>query len=129
VKVKFIVLALTATAFLAGVATVGANARETQATATVKVTVTMGEFYFKLSKKTVARPAGASSVTVVFTVINKGAIQHDFSFGSLGKKTSLISPGQRSTLKVTFKKKGRFAYLCTVPRHANAGMAGTFRIT
>lgn len=126
---RFIVLALAAAALVAGVATVGANARDTQANATVKVTVTMREFSFTLSKKTVARPAGASSVTVVFTVINKGAIPHDFSFGTLGKKTPLISPGQRQTLKVTFKKKGRFAYLCTVPRHANAGMAGTFRIT
>ena len=86
-RMRFIVLTLAA-ALIAGVTTVGANARDTQAGAVpVKVTVTMREFSFTLSKKTVARPAGASSVTVVFTVINKGAIPHDFSFGSLGKKT------------------------------------------
>jgi uncharacterized cupredoxin-like copper-binding protein len=126
---RFIVLALAAVALGAGLATGGANARATQARAVpVKVTVTMREFSFTLTKKAVAKPAG-SSVTVVFTVINKGGIAHDFSFGSLGKKTSLLSPGARQTLRVTFKKKGRYAYLCTVPRHANAGMAGTFRIT
>ncbi len=126
---RFIVSAVAAVALGVGVSTVGANARATQAGAVpVKVTVTMGEFYFKLTKKTVARPAGASRVTVVFTVINKGKLPHDFSLGTLGKKTSLLSPGQRQTLRITFKK-GRYSYTCTVPRHANAGMAGTFRIT
>jgi len=126
---RFIVLALAAVALGAGVSAVAANARDTQTSAVpVKITVTMGEYYFKFTKKSVAKPPGAS-VTVVFTVINKGAIAHDFAFGSLGKKTARLNAGQKQTLRVTFKKKGRYAYLCTVPRHANAGMAGTFRVT
>ncbi len=126
---RFIVLALAAVALGAGVSAVAANARDTQTSAVpVKITVTMGEYYFKFTKKSVAKPPGAS-VTVVFTVINKGAIAHDFAFGSLGKKTARLNVGQKQTLRVTFKKKGRYAYLCTVPRHANAGMAGTFRVT
>jgi len=126
---RFIGLALAAVALGAGVSAVAANARDTQTSAVpVKITVTMGEYYFKFTKKSVAKPPGAS-VTVVFTVINKGAIAHDFAFGSLGKKTARLNVGQKQTLRVTFKKKGRYAYLCTVPRHANAGMAGTFRVT
>lgn len=129
-RMRFIVLALAAVALGAGVSAVAANARDTEAGAVpVKITVTMGEYYFKLTKKSVAKQPGASSVIVVFTVINKGAIAHDFAFGSLGKKTARLNAGQKQTLRVTFKKKGRYAYLCTVPRHANAGMAGTFRVT
>jgi plastocyanin len=29
---------------------------------------------------------------------------------------------------VTFAKKGKFRYLCTVPGHAAAGMKGTFTV-
>jgi uncharacterized cupredoxin-like copper-binding protein len=106
---------------------VGAGARAGRAHATpVPITVTMGEFYFKLSKKTVTIPRGARSITVAFKVANKGALPHDFSFGGLGKKTSLLNGGQKQTLRVTFKKRGRYSYLCTVPRHANAGMTGVF---
>jgi plastocyanin len=104
----------------------GAGARAGQAQAPVPITVSMGEFYFKLSKKTVTIPRGATKVTVAFKVVNKGAIQHDYAFAGLAKKTSLLNAGQKETLKVTFKRKGRFPYLCTVPRHANAGMRGVF---
>jgi uncharacterized cupredoxin-like copper-binding protein len=127
---RFIVSALAAVALVAGASTVGASARDTHASVVpVKITVSMGEFYFKLTKKSVAKPAGASSVTVVFTVINKGQLAHDLAFGGLGKKTARLNAGQKQTLRVTFKKKGRYSYLCTVPRHANAGMVGVFRVT
>ena len=36
----------------------------------------------------------------------------------------MIAAGKRGTLKVTFQKAGRFAYLCTLPSHAEAGMKG-----
>jgi uncharacterized cupredoxin-like copper-binding protein len=84
------------------------------ATTTVRVTAT--EFKFKLSRSTV--PVG----TVVFKVTNKGKIGHDFKIE--GKKTAMIKPGKTATLKVVFKKKGRYAYLCTVPGHAANGMKG-----
>src|SRR5258705_13334906 len=82
------------------------------AVTTVKVTAT--EFKFKLSRTTV--PVG----TVVFQVVNRGKIKHDFKIA--GKKTPLIRPGKSATLKVVFHKKGRYAYLCTVPGHAALGM-------
>jgi len=83
------------------------------------VSVTAMEFKFKLSKLSV--PHG----TVVFTVANKGKIQHDFKIN--GKKTALIKPGKSAKLTVTFKA-GKFKYLCTVPGHAALGMKGTLTV-
>ena len=49
-----------------------------------------------------------------FTVINRGEATHDFRIA--GKRTRILNPGARATLKVTLKK-GRYPYLCTVPAH------------
>jgi uncharacterized cupredoxin-like copper-binding protein len=85
---------------------------------TVKVTAT--EFKFKLSRTPV--PVG----TVVFQVANRGKVAHDFKIA--GKKTPLIGPGKTATLRVVFHQKGRYAYLCTVPGHAAAGMTGVLGV-
>lgn len=96
------------------------GARSTAAkTVTIKVTAT--DFKFKLSKASV--PTGT---TVVFKVTNKGKIPHDFKIN--GKKTPLIQPGRTAKLVVSFKKKGTYPYLCTVPGHAEAGMKGVFKV-
>jgi uncharacterized cupredoxin-like copper-binding protein len=91
----------------------------------VKITVTAGEFYFKMTKASISKPG-----TVIFTVINKGTIAHDFVFQAPGlhKGTKLLQPKQKTTLTVKFTKKGSFYYLCTVPRHAQEGMAGSFKV-
>jgi plastocyanin len=83
------------------------------------VTVTATEFHFKLSKTSV--PHGS----VTFTVVNKGHVGHDFKIG--GTKTPLIKPGKSAKLTVTLKK-GKAAYLCTVPGHAAAGMKGSLTV-
>ena len=88
---------------------------------TYNVAVSAGEFYFTLSKKSIPKPG-----KVIFTVTNKGAIAHDFEIQALHKKTKLLQPHQKQVLTVTFAKKGSFYYLCTVPRHAQQGMAGSF---
>ncbi len=85
------------------------------------IAVVAKEWSFTLSKRTV--PVGT---TVVFKVTNKGKIGHNFAIG--GKKTKLLNPGQSTTLTVKFAKKGKVAYLCTVPGHANLGMKGTFGV-
>ena len=65
-----------------------AGAAGTKAAApTTKVTVNASEFRYAFSKKSV--PTG----TVIFTVINKGKISHDFKIG--GKKTKSLAPGKR----------------------------------
>jgi uncharacterized cupredoxin-like copper-binding protein len=89
--------------------------------ATTTVQVKAGEFFFKLSKSSIAKPG-----TVVFTVKNAGHLAHDFKIA--GKKTALIQPGKSATLKVKFAKAGKYAYLCTVAGHAAAGMKGRFTV-
>jgi uncharacterized cupredoxin-like copper-binding protein len=87
----------------------------------VKVTVVMREFKFALSRRSV--PTGT---TVVFKVVNRGKITHNFKIA--GKKTKNLNPGKSATLTVKFAKKGRYAYVCTIPGHAAAGMKGVFAV-
>src|SRR3979411_2147078 len=82
--------------------------------ATTTVSVRAAEYNVVLSKE--AGPRG----TVIFKVTNKGATVHDFKIN--GKKTPLLQPGKSATLKVTFKKPGKYPYLCTIPGHSLAGM-------
>jgi iron uptake system component EfeO len=95
-----------------------AFAQRSHATGTA-VTVTSTEFKFKLSKT--SAPAGS----VTFTLSNKGSIGHDFKIA--GKKTAVIGHGKTAKLTVTLKK-GKYAYSCTVPGHAAAGMKGVFTV-
>jgi len=119
-----LVVALAVTALAAAGATAGlataAKAPKKKAKP-VAITVTAREFSFTFSKRSV--PAGS---TVVFNVVNKGKISHDFKIA--GKKTKSLAPGQSAKLTVKFPKKGQFAYLCTLPGHAQAGMKGKFAV-
>ena len=94
--------------------------RQTVAAATT-IHVTGGEFFFKLTTKSIAKPAKAT-----FVFKNIGHIEHDFKIN--GKVTPLIRPGKTATLAITFKKKGKYTYLCTVPGHAAVGMRGAFTV-
>ena len=98
-----------------------ASARPNAQAATKTVQVKGGEFFFRLSTKSIAKPGKA---TFVFT--NIGHVAHDFKID--GKVTPLIQPGQTTKLAVTFTKAGSYPYLCTVPGHAEAGMKGTFTV-
>jgi uncharacterized cupredoxin-like copper-binding protein len=117
-RVKTITAALVGAALAAAVPATAATAHHAAKATTI--TVAMSEFKFKLSKT--SAPAG----TVTFKVTNKGKVPHDFKVGA--KKTPLVGPGKSATLKVTFAKAGKFAYLCTVPGHAASGMKGTFTV-
>jgi uncharacterized cupredoxin-like copper-binding protein len=100
-------------------AALAAPAAHTASKATT-VTVAASEFKFKLSKTSV--PKGS----VTFVVTNKGKIVHDFKIN--GKVTPRLQPGKSAKLVVKFAKAGKFAYLCTVPGHAAAGMKGTLTV-
>ena len=80
-----------------------------------RYTVTATDFRFRIAPQ----PVRAGRDT--FTVINRGQATHDFKIA--GRKTKILNPGARTTLTVTLKK-GRYAYLCTVPGHAALGMKG-----
>jgi uncharacterized cupredoxin-like copper-binding protein len=110
-----------ATAAIAAVALAGAaQASSTHAAATT-TQVKAGEFYFKLSAKSLAKPG-----KVTFIVKNAGHVSHDFRID--GKQTPLLKPGSTAKLIVTFKKAGKYPYLCTVIGHAAAGMEGVFTV-
>jgi len=111
--------AIVLVALVCALAVVGSAGAAATTTTTVKVKA--GEFFFKLSKSSIAKPG-----TVVFAVKNAGHLAHDFKIA--GKKTALIQPGKSATLKVRFAKAGKYAYLCTVPGHASAGMKGNFTV-
>ena len=88
---------------------------------TIQIKVAATEFKFSLSRTT------AVHGPIIFLVVNKGATSHDFKIN--GRKTPLIPPGGKATLRVTFKKPGRYPYVCTVPGHAESGMKGVLRVT
>src|SRR3954464_3083613 len=91
------------------------------ANATTRITVAASEFKFGFSKRSI--PATG---TVIFTVVNKGKISHNFKIA--GKTTPNLLPGKSAKLTVRFTKKGHYAYVCTIPGHAGAGMKGTFSV-
>ena len=115
---SFAVVAFTAQALIP---VAGARTDRPMTSTTVPDQVKGGEFFFKLSTKSAAKPG---KVTFVFK--NVGHVLHDFSIG--GKKTPLIGPGKTAKLAVTFEKKGKYSFLCTVPGHAQAGMKGVFTV-
>jgi uncharacterized cupredoxin-like copper-binding protein len=92
--------------------------------APIRITVFATEFSFTFSKTKV--PHGS---TVVFTLINKGQLDHNLVFQSPKKQTALLGPGKRAKLTITFAKAGHYYYVCSVPNHAESGMAGSFTVT
>jgi uncharacterized cupredoxin-like copper-binding protein len=79
------------------------------------------EFSFKLSATSTGRPG-----KVTFNFRNAGTTRHDFKIDA--KQTPLIRPGKTAKLVVTFKKPGKYRFICTVPGHAAAGMRGVFTV-
>jgi len=115
------VTALASTVAMMGAGTAAADAAVHAHVAATSINVTASDFKFKLSKSSLPKPGA-----VTFKIVNKGGTQHDFKID--GKKSKMLSPGASTTLKVTFKKKGKYPYLCTVPGHAKLGMKGTFKV-
>jgi uncharacterized cupredoxin-like copper-binding protein len=116
------VLAVFALLAFAGGATAASPAPQP---APIKVTVVAKEFSFSFTKTSVRHGS-----TVVCTVVNHGQLAHNLVFTTLGKAaTPLLSPGKKATLTVKFPKKGHFYYICSVPNHAEEGMAGAFVVT
>jgi uncharacterized cupredoxin-like copper-binding protein len=104
----------------AGVFLPSGGASTTKADATTRVTVKASEFKYVFSRRSV--PTG----TIIFTVVNKGKISHDFKIA--GKKTAKLLPGKSAKLTVKITKKGRYAFLCTILGHAGAGMKGKYAV-
>jgi plastocyanin len=107
----------------AGLCLAAASAVPPAHAATVqRVTVKMTEYHFRLSTNSV------HTGVVVFTIINKGQIPHDFEIQKLQKLSPLVQAGSRTTMRVTFKKAGTYYYLCTVGAHVQYGMSGNLHV-
>ena len=106
-------------ALAVAVSAFGSTDRQT-ATAVAVTAGKPSEFRFTLSKRTV--PKGVTT----FKVTNRGTINHDFKIA--GKKSAVLAAGKSATLRITFRKAGKYAYLCTLPGHAAGGMKGTLTV-
>jgi uncharacterized cupredoxin-like copper-binding protein len=89
----------------------------------VKITVTLREYSFTFSRKSV--PKGT---TVIFTVVNKGTIGHNMDLVGTGKRTAILQPGHSAKLTVKFPKKATIEVVCDVPRHIQLGMVSSFKV-
>ena len=67
--------------------------------------------------------------TVIFTVVNKGQLRTRFGIQKLQKVSPLVQGGGHTTLRVTFRKPGKYYYLCTVGAHVQYGMFGNLTVT
>lgn len=116
----FLITAL-ATAAMLAVRVPAARPAVTTRAHTTEVTVVMTEFRFVIA----VRSVHVGSVT--FRLVNRGHLSHDFKIA--GRKSALIAPGKQGLLRVSFRKAGRYPYLCTLPGHADAGMKGVLKVT
>ena len=82
-----------------------------------KVTFNMREFAFDTTTDIVK----AGMVTI--TGKNKGNSVHNLVFKTVKGKTAFIQPGKSFKLVVKLAP-GSYAYVCTIPRHAENGMQG-----
>jgi uncharacterized cupredoxin-like copper-binding protein len=89
----------------------------------IKITITLKDYSFKFSRVTV--PKGS---TVVFTIKNVGRQPHNVDFVGTGKRSAIIAPAKKTTLKVVFKRKGTIQAVCDVPRHISLGMVSSFKV-
>jgi uncharacterized cupredoxin-like copper-binding protein len=117
-------LALIAALAISGVAYASSSSQSV--VAPTKITVTLKDYSFTFSKPYVklVKPG----TTVIFTVKNAGSVQHNVDFVSVNKRSAIIAPGAKTTLKVVFKKKGTIQVVCDVPRHIQLGMVSSFKV-
>jgi glucose/arabinose dehydrogenase len=117
------ITALAAAALVAGVAAGTGNAVPTKQAATIPtITVTMRDFTFRLSRKTVP----AEKVRLVF--VNSGSVLHDWVVpGEKRLRSRELAPRRRQTLVVTLKQ-GLLHFLCDIPGHAKLGMKGVLAV-
>ncbi|HEV8462931.1 MAG TPA: cupredoxin domain-containing protein [Gaiellaceae bacterium] len=114
---------LAALAVVLGSAFVGIGAASTGTTKIKTITVTATDFHFRLSS-TIGLKHGTP---VIFKLVNKGPALHNFDIQGV-KATKVIPAGKTVSMKITFKKAGKYQYVCDVPRHIELGMAGTLRV-
>jgi len=104
-------------------ATVLTELARSQPAATVPtITVTMSDFTFRLSRRSIP----AETVRLVF--VNTGSVTHDWVVpGQKRLRSRRLTPRGRQTLVVALKK-GVLHFICDMPGHAKLGMKGTLAV-
>lgn len=64
---------------------------------------------------------------VTITLVNDGALQHDFAIDGTDYVTDLLNGGETTSLVINLPA-GQYDYYCTVTGHREAGMAGTLTV-
>lgn len=105
-------------AVIAAGAAVIAAAPAMGAPTTIKVTTTSGLTFTGM-------PSTLKAGTYKFVYTNSSGMGHNLKVGT--KSTPVFTKGTKS-ITVTLKK-GKTAYICTVPGHGPAGMKGTITVT
>jgi plastocyanin len=124
-KKRIALVAALAVLVAGAVAGVSSAAQTTakSATATKVITVVATDFHFKFTGITGLK----HGVTYTLKFTNKGAALHNIDITGVGH-TKVIAHGKSQTIKIKFKKAGKFSYICDVPRHAELGMAGNLKV-
>jgi len=103
-------------------ASVSGPARSAPRAAVPTITVTMRDFAFRLSRRSIP----AEKVRLVF--VNTGSVPHDWVVpGKRRLRTKHLPPRGRQTLVVTLGK-GVLHFLCDIPGHARLGMKGVLAV-
>jgi mono/diheme cytochrome c family protein/uncharacterized cupredoxin-like copper-binding protein len=122
-----VILAVFAVAAVVLCAAAGARTSVTTVTVTTGEPIELG---FTLSKFSLL-PLGK----ITFKVTNKGLLTHDFKVCTkpvtstklntcTGTGTKKLASGKSAIVTITFKTKGKYEFLCTLPGHASSGMKG-----
>jgi uncharacterized cupredoxin-like copper-binding protein len=88
---------------------------------TTTIRVSTHNSRYVLSAKTAPRGV------VIFKVTNPASQPHNFHIKS--RTTPLLRTGQSATLRVRFRRRGRYLYKDTFDHHAQFGCKGVFTIT
>ena len=104
---------------------VNLNRTQTGAADQSSVMITLRDNAFDPSVFTIE---GGEGQRVTFTLVNRGAVVHDLSIPDLGLQSSEIAPGQTTSVDFDSSTEGTYRFVCTVPGHEQAGMAGYMTI-
>ena len=121
--IRIMIASVLVAAAAAVVSPAQADSQRTSARAarTTTIRVSTHNSRYVLSAKTA--PPGV----VIFKVTNPASEPHYFFIK--GRTTPLLRTGQSATLRVTFRRKGRYPYKDTFDHHAQFGCKGVFTIT
>lgn len=86
-----------------------------------EVTIELVDIAFKPAEVTIS-----AGVPATITLVNNGLALHNFNLAELGINVDL-GPGESQTVTVT-APVGDYTFICNIPGHVQAGMAGVLHV-